>query len=207
MWWMFAILASPVSVQAQDNAGESTNPARTTREASEVIDILIERPEGEIDPRLVEECERQDDAARISGEIVVCRELTDRSERYYSDREAAERRYAEETAFRDAPATPDPCGPNCGIFKGEPTIGSMCIPGLQKCPPPPALIIDVTALPEAPPGSDADRIARGLPPIGNDKGSVTGAPANPGVLGLPPAPADREETVSRAESAEPEAER
>ena len=44
------------------------------------------------------------------------------------------------------------------------------LPGLLKCPQPPPLIIDVTALPQAPAGSDADRIARGLPPIGNDTG-------------------------------------
>ena len=35
--------------------------------------------------------------------------------------------------------------------------------------PPPALIIDVEALPDAPAGSDADRIARGLPPLGQDE--------------------------------------
>lgn len=47
------------------------------------------------------------------------------------------------------------------------TITGCIIP---PCPPPPALIIDVTALPQAPAGSDAGRIARGLPPIGNDTG-------------------------------------
>ena len=47
-------------------------------------------------------------------------------------------------------------------------MGSLCIPGLQKCPPPPAIVVDFAALPDAPPGSDADRIARGLPPLGRD---------------------------------------
>ena len=41
----------------------------------------------------------------------------------------------------------------------------LCI--VPPCPPPPVYMIDVTALPEAPPGSDADRIARGLAPRGS----------------------------------------
>ena len=34
--------------------------------------------------------------------------------------------------------------------------------------PPPAVFIDVEALPKAPAGTDADRIARGLPPLNED---------------------------------------
>jgi hypothetical protein len=30
-------------------------------------------------------------------------------------------------------------------------------------------LIDLEAIPEAPPGSDADRIGRGLPPLGDDR--------------------------------------
>lgn len=35
---------------------------------------------------------------------------------------------------------------------------------IPPCPPPMPLIIDLAAIPEAPPGSDADRAARGLAP-------------------------------------------
>lgn len=38
---------------------------------------------------------------------------------------------------------------------------------VPPCPPPPAYMIDFSELPEAPPGSDADRIGRGLAPRGN----------------------------------------
>ena len=55
---------------------------------------------------------------------------------------------------------PDVSGP--GIFKGPATV-SGCIKGVT-CPPPPAYIFDITALPEAPPGSDADKIAKGEMP-------------------------------------------
>lgn len=57
---------------------------------------------------------------------------------------------------------PDVAGP--GIFKGKATA-SGCIKGVT-CPPPPVYIFDITALPEAPPGSDADRIAKGEKPPG-----------------------------------------
>jgi len=67
--------------------------------------------------------------------------------------------------------TPDVAGE--GITGPKALMGAgVTITGciIPPCPPPPALIIDIEALPEAPAGSDADRIARGLPPIGNDTG-------------------------------------
>ena len=58
---------------------------------------------------------------------------------------------------------PNVAGP--GIFTGPATVSGLCV--IPPCPPPPVYMIDVTALPEAPPGSDADRIARGLAPRGS----------------------------------------
>ena len=188
-------LAVPQPLWASD---ETERP-----DGSVAIDILARpKSEGEVDPRLIEECERQEDAAQISREIVVCREIREGTDHSYSGGgDAAQDRYAEETAFAGDLVPPDVSGP--GIFKGEPTIGKLCIPGLQKCPPPPALIIDVTALPQAPPGSDADRISRGLPPLGNDE-----AVANQAELGLPPSATAADKTpASPAGSAEPAAER
>lgn len=161
-------------------------------EPPERIDLTITQPSPRAE-ELQRQCEEKQQAASITGEIVVCaRTGEDDAESAGWDKEEWENRYAAETRGRDPV---DACGPNCGIFKGAPTVGSLCIPGLQKCPPPPALIIDVSALPQAPPGSDADRIARGLPPLGNDRAAPRPAPAQvrhqvqeDNALGLPPPP-------------------
>lgn len=181
-----AMIGTPLS--AQNVAG----PPDDRAEKSEVIDLLAKEGQREIDQRRIEQCEREQEAATISREIVVCREILDESARYSTgDREQTQRRYAEETMFAGDLPPPDVAGP--GIFKGPATVGSLCIPGLQKCPPPPALMIDLSALPEAPAGSDADRIARGLPPLGRDTAIEQ------------PDPAEAAE-INPAESAAPEVE-
>lgn len=111
------------------------------------------------------------------GEIVVCAQEQEQSQFRIRTDKQSEDDYARETMFDGDPQAPDVAGP--GIFKGAPTVGGMCIPGLQKCPRPPAIEVDFSQLPEAPPGSDADRIARGLPPVGNDNGDQTTAPPAP----------------------------
>ena len=190
--------ASPALAQERESipgiSSESSAPQDGT------IDLLLSAPEGELDARRIEECERETDAAQISGEILVCRDIVEDNSHYYSgDRDSARQRYAEETQYADAPQTPDVAGD--GIFRGPATVGKLCIPGLQKCPPPPALIVDVTALPEAPPGSDADRIARGLPPIGDDVGNAS---SQSDLLGLPAAEETEADTsATLAESAAP----
>ncbi len=105
------------------------------------------------------ECSRDQDAAIISGEIVVCRRLEDGSDNNFSSKEEAQYRYAERTK---GISTPDVEG------------GTIHAPGsglrgcyIPPCPRPSALMIDIPALPEAPPGSDADRISRGLAPQGS----------------------------------------
>ena len=168
------------SAFAQEAPSEYTPPPPPVRqpidiepiERSDSVDLLIERQDGPVDQRRFEECREEQDAGTISGTIVVCREVReDNSNHYSGSREDALKRYAEETQYADVQVPVDSCsGWQCGIFSGPPTVGGLCIPGLQKCPPPPALIIDVEALPQAPAGSDADRIARGLPPVGEDDG-------------------------------------
>jgi len=122
------------------------------------INVLVTVPRGEVNQAQVLECEDRADAGTISGEIVVCRQIGDDGSNSLSgSRAEAQKRYAEETAFKDIPRAPEAFGiPNHGNSIG---FGSV---------PPPALLIDVTALPKAPPGSDADRIARGLPPLGQN---------------------------------------
>ncbi|NBC87938.1 MAG: hypothetical protein GVX90_00290 [Alphaproteobacteria bacterium] len=129
-----------------------------TRARRSPIDIMITVPRGEVNEAAMRECEDEADASTISGDIVVCRRRATSGEERFSSGDAAERRYAEETAFKDAPRAPDMFG-IADNGKGI-SIGGT---------PPPPLIIDVGALPEAPAGSDADRIARGLPPLGQDE--------------------------------------
>lgn len=101
--------------------------------------------------------------------IVVCGQLEDQDQ--FRVKSSSELDPESEEALDDGlPRAPDVAGP--GIFKGPATVGKLCILGLQKCPPPPAIEVDFSQLPEAPPGSDADRIGRGLAPIGNDVGTA-----------------------------------
>ena len=118
-----------------------------------VVNLTIDT-DGET--RGYEDCRTDQDAAAISGEIVVCRKATGQEHRLY-DREEAQRRYAERTAYLGDPETPDfilDCHEQ-GWPVGCVKMGS---------PPPPALVVDVTALPEAPSGSDAERMGSGLAP-------------------------------------------
>lgn len=172
--WLPAILltlAAPLAhhapLAAQDDAGVTPAAEGDERDGDErdqtparrsPIDIMITVPRGEVNEAAMRECEDEADAGTISGDIVVCRRRATSGEERFSSGDAAERRYAEETAFKDAPRAPDMFG-IADNGKGI-SIGGT---------PPPPLIIDVGALPEAPAGSDADRIARGLPPLGQDE--------------------------------------
>lgn len=102
----------------------------------------------------------------VSGEIVVCGALP-REDQRITSREEAQDRYAAATQGR---STPDVAGP--GIFRGPATVSGICVPGIFNCPRPPAVFVDVTALPQAPPGSDADRIGRGLAPLGESDSAI-----------------------------------
>lgn len=142
-----------------------------------VFDILAEPPE---DPVAAEVCDRDADEARIAGEIVVCRTLGEAAPEMF-DRDRWERDYAART---QGPRTPNVDGSGIRL----PTEGSLIaitvtVPfgGPGEAP----LIIDVEALPKAPAGSDADRIARGLPPL---DGGAGGEIITEDQLGLPPVP-------------------
>lgn len=157
-----------VPVAAQDDAGVTPPPeqpvsqppaqpaAQTERPR---INLMVTVPRGEINQAQAQECEDRADAGAISGEIVVCRQVGDDGTNSLSgSRAEAQKRYAQETALKGAPRAPEAFGiPDNGKGIG---FGG---------PPPPALIIDVAALPKAPAGSDADRIARGLPPLNEER--------------------------------------
>lgn len=168
---MLAVLAAlwlGAPVRAQDDTAATppaAGPAAPTAPTptSPRVNVLVTVPRGEVNEAQARECVDQADASTISGEIVVCRDIGDDGSNALSEsRAAAQKRYAQETAFANSPQAPDVAG--AGIFKGPATISGQCL--IPPCPPPPALLIDVEALPQAPAGSDADRIARGLPPLG-----------------------------------------
>lgn len=109
-------------------------------------------------------------------EIVVCAEEQEQDQFRLRTDSQAEDDYARATMDKGAPRAPDVAGP--GIFKGPATIGGMCLPGIGNCPAPPAYIIDFTTLPETPPGSDADRVGKGLAPLGDDGNRPQGPAGN-----------------------------
>ncbi|AWW73074.1 hypothetical protein CD351_01390 [Erythrobacter sp. KY5] len=141
----------------------------------------------------IRECEEEVDASEISGEIIVCRQRGDDPENWFSgSAQAWADRYARESAYINDPQAPDVDNTH------HPFVGSgltILLTGcfIPPCPGPHPLMIDVEALPPPPEGSDADRIARGLDPIGED-----GEPSQEArellerELGLPPSRYDQE---------------
>ena len=184
---LVAAVALPVAAQDADTPLQPQQGSPPER-----IDLLAAAREAD-EP--LEDCSEEQEAALLSGEIIVCRRRSDLDE-YGYDKERAERRYARETMNRGNPSAPD-------VF-GIPDHGVVAARGcfIPPCPPPPAYIIDFESLPDAPPGSDADRIARGLPPLGRDVATPEAAArARAEQLGLPE-PETGE--VSPPESASPE---
>lgn len=144
------------------DAQEAAGPAPAPRPAPRrVLDLMITVPKNTSDQLLEEDCEEEADAARIANEIVVCRQIGEASDGSWNKQEF-EKGYAQRTQG-EQPV--DVAGG--GIFKGKATVGGLCV--IPPCPGEAALLIDIEALPEAPEGSDADRIARGLPPLGRDE--------------------------------------
>lgn len=147
-------VSAPAAAQdgAQEDAAEA-EAAPTPRPPRDIINLSVTVPREESDQLLEQDCEVEADAARIANEIVVCRQLGEASDGSWN-KEDFERRYAERTQGEQPVDT-------FGIANHGNAIGFGSVP-------PPALMIDVEALPQAPEGSDADRIARGLPPLGQD---------------------------------------
>ena len=134
------------------------------QEPPERIDLLEQsRAQAQPTNRTIEECEPED-VDLVSQTITVCRRLRDDTDAYW-DQEAWEKDYARRTQGAQPVDT-------FGIPDHGTVVARGCF--IPPCPPPPALFIDVEALPEAPPGSDADRVGRGLAPTGDEGGDETG---------------------------------
>jgi hypothetical protein len=168
MWGLLATGLAPLAAQVApaetDAPAASTPPPAPPPPAPPAgvpprVNLMVTVPRGEVDQSQMRQCRDDEDAGSISGEIVVCREVVDTGENSFSgDREAARKRYAEETALKGAPRAPDAFGiPDNGKGIG---FGGV---------PPPAYMVDFEVLPQAPAGSDADRLARGLPALGQER--------------------------------------
>lgn len=148
----------PAEEAPADPAPEAAAPAAQPAGVLPRINLLVTVPRDEASAADLRECREDEEAAAINGEIVVCR-VRDRGDAALTgDRAATQKRYAQETMNKGKPATPD-------LF-GIPDNGKGI--GFGK-PPPVAITVDFAALPKAPAGSDADRIAQGLPPLGQNE--------------------------------------
>jgi len=87
------------------------------------------------------------------GEIVVCAP----DENQFRVPSTSESDPGSDQALNDGRLHPPDVGGR-GIFRGKPTMGGGCL--LGSCPPQ-FYIIDLSTIPLAPAGSDADKIAKG----------------------------------------------
>lgn len=182
-------LHAPV-LSAQERIPIDLGPDAPAAEPPPVIDIRAPPPQSEAPTAAVaKECEDQREAGEISGEIVVCRELqVDTSQHYSGSRAAWLRGYAERTQGANTIPSPDVAGP--GIFRGPASVSGLCL--IPPCPKPPTLIVDVEAIPPPPAGSDAARVAQGLPPLEEDMAPLSDEARTriDAELGLPASPQD-----------------
>jgi len=158
---------------AQNAAIEASEPAATAQtialepdEGRLMLDIEL-RPEPTPSEILAyQACAIEQDAARLRGEIIVCQQLDGGSAVSGFDKAKWERGYAQRT---QGVKTPNVAGAGGTIMlPGEGSLIAITVTSKFGDPPPPALFIDVEALPHAAPGSDADRIAHGLAPKRSD---------------------------------------
>lgn len=184
------LLAAPLAapLAAQERIPIDLGPdAPTAASPPQQIDFTAPPPASEhAGPAALKECTDRREAGVVAGEIVVCRELESPTDQLYSgSREAWLKAYAQATQGANTIPAPDVAGP--GIFRGPATIGGMCF--IPPCAKGPALIIDVTAIPPPPAGSDAERVAQGLAPVEDDMAPLSHAERRrkEADLGLPPA--------------------
>jgi hypothetical protein len=135
---LLVAIASATNVQAQEVSAEDREVARG----------LMGRT-GKLAPPLRARCE-----APKGNDIVVCAQDQNR----FRAQSSADEDPESDQALNDGRLTP-PDVSGRGIFKGKPTIAGQCF--IPPCPPPPAYMIDLSTIPEAPAGSDADKIAKG----------------------------------------------
>jgi len=155
---VFALVAvAPAAALCAQDAPPQVTAERVVQDAREAY--------GPPDTRTRETCPPQ----KPGEEIVVCAEQQEQSQ------------------FRvPSSGDLDPTGAGArGGVPRAPDVGHV-YPGMvvargcfiPPCPPPMPKIIDLKAIPEAPPGSDADRVAQGLAPTGKNDAPPASAPVS-----------------------------
>lgn len=177
-WALSAPLAaqddSAVTSEADETAAaETAEPAAPPERL--ILDLSVTVPKEESDALIEQDCVEENEAATITNTIIVCRDRGKASDGSF-DKTEWEKRYAEKTKGISTPNT-----------FGIPNHGNPIGFG---APPPPAIIIDFEALPDTPEGSNADRIARGLPPLGERELTEEEERARREALGIPVQPAN-----------------
>ena len=182
-----SLVAAPLTAQTRipiDLGPDAATPSAPPP----VVDILVDPPDPDRPtPAQALECEDEVEASAISGEIVVCRKIVDNSDRLSGSYADWLNDYAERTANIGAPSAPDDDG--TGLPPGMAALVTINGCFLPPCPTPPAVLIDVEALPAPPIGSDAYWRAKGLAARGHE-GELTPEARRmlEAELGLPPKP-------------------
>lgn len=156
---LVAAMMIGASVHGQPALAQEAPPPPAPARERIILDLTLPPPDPQGDPLADAQCKEEADAARIAGEIVVCRTLDEATDGVW-DRESFERDYAART---QGPVAPNVDGSGIKL-PSEGSVFTVTVTAKVGDPPPPTVMIDIEALPEAPPGSDADRIARGEDP-------------------------------------------
>jgi hypothetical protein len=122
------MLALASLAEAQQAEGTDTQGSNVDRSS----DTLVAARTQYGPPPEMEDCSAGQEAAIISGEIIVCPRKQDTSEYLTGSREESQSRFAQETMYANDLQAQYVAG--LGIFRGPATVGSLFIRGLQKVP-------------------------------------------------------------------------
>lgn len=128
------------------------------------VPAAAQNAESAADRRVQDAITRQEEAAGLGRKrcllgstpaeaIIVCAPLDPDANRLPFRKESDAARSTND----GLPRAPDVAGG--GIFKGPPTVSNLCL--IPPCPKDAVYLVDVESLPEAPRGSDAERIGKG----------------------------------------------
>jgi hypothetical protein len=176
------LLSSPLAAQ---DAGSDSATASAPVTAEQAI-ATAKEVYGPPDARARPACP----APKPGDEIVVCAQEEDSSK--YRVQSSGDLDPAGTGAKDSAPRAPDVGTAYPGVV-----VAKGCF--IPPCPPPMPVLIDLKAIPEAPPGSDAERVGQGLAPRGGPgvtppAPAPSAAPVEPGVR--PPGSASPAEVPS-----------
>jgi hypothetical protein len=128
---------------------------------------------GPPDSRAKAECP----APRPGDEIVVCGQEQDNSA--FRVQSSGDLDPTGKGAKDNVPRAPD-----VGTVYPGVVVARGCF--IPPCPPPMPVLIDLKAIPEAPRGSDADRVGQGLAPRGDSGEAPLSGARSSGAVALPP---------------------